>query len=288
MARKFVSASNQTGTASSSGLVYPFTIGHWFNATALAGPNQNMVMLYPSGSTSLCNIGTGIDGASSKAETFTSDNIGTYDVNTIGSALSTGTWHYIALVCVSANNKVSYIDGAATATSFLQNMGTAQNNMAVADFAGGSGAFDGLLSDIAMWSVALGANEISALARGCQPYLIRPSSLVAYWPMWGLASPEPDLSGKKNSITLANSPSRSNQAPTTLWTPKAPTANNLAVIPAPNFGWFSPLPERVPKPPPFIGTGNAMAMQVPATATTIIPVFDAGFPNIVRRNRSVS
>lgn len=288
MARKFVSASNQTGTATSAGLTYPFTLAHWFNISTLSGANQNMAMLYPSGASTNDNIGTGIDGSTGQAEVFCSDNLTNYTVTPIGAALSTGVWHHIAFVGTSSTNRNGYLDGSATPITNLANITAAQDTLAVGDFAGGSGALDGLLADVAIWNVDLTAGEINALASGMPPYLIRPSALIGYWPMWGLASPEPDLSGNKRNITLANAPPRANHAPVTLWTPKIPTANNLAIVAAPSFGWFSPLPERVPKPPPFVGTGNAMTMQVPVAATTVIPVFDAGFPNIVRRNRSVS
>lgn len=221
MARKFVSASNQTGGNSTfAGVSYPFTMAHWFNTTILGGSNQNMVMLYPSTNSGFNNIGTGIDGASSKAETFTSDTIGTFDVNILGSvALTTGVWHHIAMVCASSNNKISYLDGVATPTTFLQNL-LSQGNVSVGNYTGGSGVFNGSLAEIAFWSSALTPNEINSLVRGAATYSVRPNSLLAYWPMWGLASPEVELGGGRNSLTLANTPTKSNHAPITLWTPK--------------------------------------------------------------------
>ena len=53
----------------------------------------------------------------------------------------------------------------------------------------------GDLSEVAVWDVALTQYEVEALADRMSPLLIRPSSLVAYWPLIGRYSPELDLVG---------------------------------------------------------------------------------------------
>jgi hypothetical protein len=58
------------------------------------------------------------------------------------------------------------------------------------------------LADVAIWNVDLTAFEISALAKGARPNIIRPASLVAWWPLDGLQSPEPDLSRNAKNGTL--------------------------------------------------------------------------------------
>ncbi len=53
--------------------------------------------------------------------------------------------------------------------------------------------FDGLISDLAIWKVALNDSEMAALGRGTNPLLIRSASLLLYVPLVGRASPETNL-----------------------------------------------------------------------------------------------
>ena len=47
----------------------------------------------------------------------------------------------------------------------------------------GTEYLDGVVSEFAIWNVKLDAAEFAALADGVSPLLVRPGSLVAYWPM---------------------------------------------------------------------------------------------------------
>jgi hypothetical protein len=61
----------------------------------------------------------------------------------------------------------------------------------------------GSIAEFAIWNGALlTQTEVSALAKGARPWTIRKGSLVGYWPLDGLASPEPDLSGNKGNGTV--------------------------------------------------------------------------------------
>lgn len=62
--------------------------------------------------------------------------------------------------------------------------------------------FDGLLAHVAVWTVRLDDRELIALSTGVSPLLVRPQSLVLYWPLWGRHSPEIELiNGKHATIT---------------------------------------------------------------------------------------
>lgn len=57
--------------------------------------------------------------------------------------------------------------------------------------------FIGLLADAAIWNVALTDAEVYLLGQGYSPQVIRPGSLVAYWPLSGQFSPaEIDVKGR--------------------------------------------------------------------------------------------
>lgn len=72
---------------------------------------------------------------------------------------------------------------------------------------------EGEVAEIAVWNEGLSDNEILAIARGCSPLRIRPVSCTAYWPFWGLHSPEIDLMAANRQLTLTAAPVQSNHAP---------------------------------------------------------------------------
>lgn len=85
---------------------------------------------------------------------------------------------------------------------------------------GGAQFWNGLLAEGAIWNAVLTASEWAALAAGVSPFRVRPQSLIHYLPMFGLASPEPDLSGNANNGTLTGT-TPANHPPVTLFTRKA-------------------------------------------------------------------
>jgi hypothetical protein len=58
------------------------------------------------------------------------------------------------------------------------------------------------LAELAWWNVILTQLEVTALYQGFRPSVIRPKALIGWWPLSGLQSPEPDLSGFHNNGTL--------------------------------------------------------------------------------------
>lgn len=63
--------------------------------------------------------------------------------------------------------------------------------------------FDGDICDVAVWAKALSDVEMAALDKGVCPLLIRPELLRGYWPIFGDAVPEVDLSGNRNNASVA-------------------------------------------------------------------------------------
>jgi len=62
----------------------------------------------------------------------------------------------------------------------------AQNNGSNVNFAKGK------IADVGIWQVILTANEAASLGHCVPPNRVRPESLVAYWPLYGTDSPEPE------------------------------------------------------------------------------------------------
>jgi len=61
---------------------------------------------------------------------------------------------------------------------------------------------NGKIAEVGVWNVALSLEEVAALAKGVSPNMIRRGALKHYTPIWGTASPEVELSGNGNNMTL--------------------------------------------------------------------------------------
>ena len=165
------------------------------------------------------------------AGTFAGDTvIALTDAGGISSAeTSTGysadTWHLATGVWVSSTDRRAYIDGGSKGTNTTSRVLSNASDRVSIGRAGDStpgNYMSGRIAEAAIWDVALTDTEIARLLR--QPFrYVRPANLVAYWPLWGLHSPEIDLSGNGRSIAKVNfdvGAGRANHAPVTTFTPK--------------------------------------------------------------------
>lgn len=107
----------------------------------------------------------------------------------------TGLFH-VAIVAVSSTEVRVYING----TSDTQTVTALSEPLDAGMVIGGTNRYGGLwlaanYAEWAVWDVALTAAEVASLAKGFAPSLIRPASLVNYWPIIGKYSPEIDVAG---------------------------------------------------------------------------------------------
>jgi Concanavalin A-like lectin/glucanases superfamily len=139
-----------------------------------------------------------------------------------------GTWHHVLIATdYTAANHAVYLDGVPlTITGSV----TGPPDTGVTEFNIGAihptaEGMDGRLADIAIWSgVRLGPAEARALAKGARPNTIRPGSLLRWWPLDGIQTPEPDLgSGGFNNASVGyGSPSAAAGPPLAMFTPRWP------------------------------------------------------------------
>lgn len=140
-------------------------------------------------------------------------------------APSTGVWTPIGVSYdsgASSNVPVMYTDGVSrsvtTVTAASGSVTNASDNFFLGNRTGADRGLDGALCEWAVWDEILNANEFAALARGVSPRYIRPGSIIAWMPVFGLQSPEPDMirrvTGTVTGSTFAN------HAPVTLFTKK--------------------------------------------------------------------
>lgn len=103
------------------------------------------------------------------------------------SSASAGAWQHTAAVFQSGSSVEAFLagsgDGSTLAAATPSNMDTISIGALRRTSTGQY--FDGLIAEVAWWSVALSDAEIASLAAGACPLLIRPGSLVFYLPMRG-------------------------------------------------------------------------------------------------------
>lgn len=116
---------------------------------------------------------------------------------------STNTWHHGAAVFASSSSRSAYLDGGGKATDTASGTPTVdQTSIGVWDRLVPVGYMSGRIAEVAVWNVALSDEEIVSLAKGFSPVLIRPSALVAYWPLFGNDSPELDRWKSRFDMTV--------------------------------------------------------------------------------------
>ena len=101
---------------------------------------------------------------------------------TAGTALGTGTWAHAAAVYVSTASRFAYKNGVVGTENTTSLTPTTIDGVRLGAQVG-TNFMDGTLAEVGIWNVALDAGEIAALAKGFSPQLIRPASLIHYYPL---------------------------------------------------------------------------------------------------------
>lgn len=208
MARQFVSASTQF--LSRSGAVVsgpPFTLAGRFR---LRSGGSGALAYLDNVTTGANRLGLLANGVGNSLEIQAQDSGGSGNATSTANIGSAETWYHAAGVFAGISSRTVYLDGANSATSSNTISPTVTDTHFGILNLGGSTfvALDGDLAEWGVWDVALGVDEIIALARGASPLLIRPASLVAYYPVGGDASPEPDRWKNRYDLTLGNAPTK--------------------------------------------------------------------------------
>lgn len=106
-----------------------------------------------------------------------------------------------------SNDPIFYFDGVdqGAPTEITTPSGTLASEtetLVIGNRTAGNRSWDGRLASVAIWNVILTVGEIEALAKGTSPASIRPLNLVFHPPLWGVASPEPNLVAGGNNGTV--------------------------------------------------------------------------------------
>ena len=121
---------------------------------------------------------------------------------------SINTWQHFAATFESDTSRYSYLDGVQSTQNTTSVAPIGVNHLNVGSRPDAALPFVGMLAEAAVWNVALTLAEIVSLAKGFAPSLIRPTSLVAYWPLFGNDSPELDRWNGRYDLTLFGPPDK--------------------------------------------------------------------------------
>src|SRR3990167_3100989 len=213
MARAFAAASSQylqidTGILTA----YPLTMACWFKANNTTA-NFSLMWL---GDKDVSNSWHALEANAGGDVVIGQSRFGGGPVEALTTTNYTAnTWHHACAVFISSTDRAAFLDGGGKGTNATDVTPTGIDRFAIGRFADTTPDkyMDGLIAECAIWDVALTDQEVANLALGNVPaYLIRPSNLKGYWPL-GMGSPEPDLSGAYNALSLVNTPTIADHAP---------------------------------------------------------------------------
>lgn len=189
MARRLIASSSQYLTRAAAVVsAAPLTMACWYRPVAIAGGASKSLIT--------------IDDGSGATQYFLLRSVGGTGVTACYCPLTTGSvagaavdgvWSHHAAVFASTTSRTAYLNGVAGSVDTSVGTPTGLTTTNVGRLWGAAQFADGDIAEVAIWNVALTAAELQALAAGLAPILIRPGALVAYWPLLGGASPEPDL-----------------------------------------------------------------------------------------------
>jgi hypothetical protein len=188
-------AANYFSNGAAAVTAAPCSMAAWFNPVNVTedhiliscsqiGANSNWFFLAANGSTAGDPIGASTNFNGSEALALTS------------TSFVANTWQHACGVFTSATSRAAYLNGGGVGTDTTNLTPAGINRTFVGRLSGADGSLfgslNGAVAEAAIWSAALTAAEVASLAKGLSPLLIRPASLVCYWPIYGRQSPEPD------------------------------------------------------------------------------------------------
>jgi len=141
---------------------------------------------------------------------------GTAQTASTSTGFTAGVWHHACGVEASATSRSAYIDGGSKATNTTSVSPANADRTAIGLFNDStpSGPHDGRIAEAGIWDVALTDAEVKTLADGVSPLNVRPANLIAYWPLHGNRSPEPNLAGDPAlNLTIAGTVAQADHAP---------------------------------------------------------------------------
>lgn len=205
MARNFNGADQNLALGSATALEITGDISVFFWIKAPAAFEEDIFNCYDRDSP-FSGWGLALNHVGSGQLIYWSNGIGSWQTST--AALDNNAWRStgITISGTGAGAGTFYLDGATNGTWTHSAPGASGQNKAIGSRYDPTNYFTGDLAEIAVWNTALTGAEAAALAKGFSPLFVRPSALVAYWPLIGRTDPEIDVWKNRLAGTLTNAP----------------------------------------------------------------------------------
>lgn len=193
MARAFNGTTDRLDNAAAPVTAVPLTLACWFNPTAVT--QSDVLIAITDGSsnnTFRLEAGGAVAGDPVRAITRAAASQANADTST---SISAGSWQHGCAVFSAINARAAYLNGGGKGTNVTSRTPTGINATSLGMEGASFEPYTGLIAEAAVWDAALTDAEVAILALGVSPLLVRPASLVAYWPLIGRNSPENDRVG---------------------------------------------------------------------------------------------
>jgi concanavalin A-like lectin/glucanase superfamily protein len=206
VARQFVSSSLQQWRGFNPIAAVPLTFAAWAKTSTTSGTQTVAAATHWDGSGNFVILdlnGGAVRCAHRGSDVTTSVSTGAY---------STTDWFHAACMVSSASARAVFLNGVKTTDA--NSVGTLVNiNLfSIGELLqGGSGQayMNGSIAEVGVWNAALDDAEINALAQGFSAFLVRPQSLMAYYPLFGnVAGGERDAWKSKFDLFAINEPAK--------------------------------------------------------------------------------
>jgi hypothetical protein len=202
MARTFNGSSQYASGASAPASNVPLTISAWCKHANASGGVDIIVDIF-------------LDGDDRQVLYINDQDIKAFTISSGGSAeatasagASTTDWFHACGVWTAINSRAAFLNGGSKGTDTTSLTTNTLTTVRAGASQGTTGFYEGTLAEIGVWNVALDDSEVASLAKGVSPLLIRPQSLVAYWPLFGNESPELDRGKNRIDFTLTAAPTK--------------------------------------------------------------------------------
>lgn len=222
MARDCIRASTQYLQVDVSPVTaVPYSIGVYGNIDALESGSTLVSIVDLSETNQYTSIRAGNSGTDSRVHLFRRGGGGEEDVRT-STSYSAGEWFSAIAVLAAVDDAKIYLNAAGEGSDTTSVTTTGLDRVGVGrlvDNSPGDEA-DGQLCRVCIWDGTLNSLERTAFSLGADPRRILPGNLLRWWEIFGLHSPEIELMGSGDELTLFNAPLQSDHAPVSLFTPK--------------------------------------------------------------------
>lgn len=164
----------------------PFTIAGWGLTTDLTATQCLMSLHNPGASSGQHQFLLVVAGTTAGDPLiFSANNNATSAQATTSSGVSSGVWFHFAAIARAANDREVFLNGGSSGTNSTTKTPASANrlNVGLRRQSTDTLSLTGRVAYPALWSEALAADEVTALAAGVHPLLIRPQSLASCWSM---------------------------------------------------------------------------------------------------------